>query len=494
MLLAGRDDEREQPVPKGDAGMRTAHATRDRVGWRAAGSTVTAMLMLVAVAVVGASTPARADHEPALPIVFVHGFSGSAAQYETQALRWASNDYPNVVTAIDRTSSTPAVIYPALDQFFDDVMAQTGDDQIYVVAHSLGTSIMYGYLASAPERAARVAKYIGIDGLSNASCPGGVECMGLWARGSSARVLGPTNVRLDDQGHTQSVGSAESFAAQYEFLLGHAPRTTLVLPEPPGRVEISGRVLNYPANTGIDGSTLSVYLVDDRTGARRDPEPRHTVSIGADGNFGPLSVNGQQRYELEVTRQGPDGPLHHHFYSEPFLRSNSLLRLNLSPIGSDLSNAIQRGPHTSVSIVRQKEWWGANTVDPTNVDALDVTTTTGGGVESAGNIINGATAPYAASTIAIISFDIGVDGVSDTSALAPLGPFLSGIDAYMPATEPPDGTITFTHQQRRAGQQVIATPNWSSEAGHGMTVTFRDWTQTVNTWGDCKRAKPSPCS
>ena len=116
------------------------------------------------------------------------------------------------------------------------------------------------------------------------------------------------------------------------------------------------------------------------------------------------------------------------------------------------------------------------------------------GVEPAGNIVNAATAPYAASTIAIISFDIGVDGVTDTSALTSLGPFLSGIDVYMPATDPPDGTITFSHRQRREGEQVIATPNWSSEAGHGMTVTFRDWTQTINTWGDCKRARPSPCS
>ena len=54
-----------------------------------------------------ASAGARA--EPTLPIVFVHGFSGSAAQYETQALRLASNDYPNVVTAIDRISATPAI-------------------------------------------------------------------------------------------------------------------------------------------------------------------------------------------------------------------------------------------------------------------------------------------------------------------------------------------------------------------------------------------------
>jgi hypothetical protein len=456
---------------------------------------VVTFLMAATAAVLGATASAHAEEEPALPIVFVHGFSGSGAQYETQALRWASNGYPNVVTAIDRTSSTPAVIHPQLDAFFDDVMAQTGDDQVYVVAHSLGTSIMYDYLTSSPERAARVAKYIGIDGLSNPSCPGGVTCMGIWGRGSPTRVLGPVNVRFEDQGHTESVTSPESFAAQYEFFTGRPPRTTLVLPEPPGRVEISGKVLDFPANTGVEGSTLRVFMVDERTGERRSRVPRYEVTIGADGSFGPFKVNGLHRYELEVTRQGPDGPVRHHFYYEPFIRSDHLLRLNLSPLDSDLSQAIQRGPHTSVSIVRQKEWWGDNPVDPANVDILEVTTTTPRGVEAAGNIVNGATAPYAASTIAMISFDANADGVTDTSAPVPLGPFLSGIDASMPATDPPDGTITFRHHQRRGvSEQVINTPNWSSEAGHGMTVTFREWTQPIETWGDCKRLRPSPCS
>ena len=200
------------------------------------------------------------------------------------------------------------------------------------------------------------------------------------------------------------------------------------------------------------------------------------MAIGADGNFGPVEVKRNHHYELQLTRQGPDGPLYQHFYFEPFERSNHLLRLNLAPIGSPLSEAIQRGPHTTVSIVRQKEWWGDNAVDPTNVDTLEVSTRIGGAVESAGNIINGATAPYAASTIAVLSFDIGVDGVTDTSALFPLGPFLSGVDAYMPATDPPSGTITFRHQQRQVDEvQVINTPNWSSQDGHSMTVNFRDW-------------------
>ncbi len=434
-----------------------------------------ALVAVPVLATVGASAAPATAAPPTLPVVFVHGFSGSAAQYETQALRFASNDYPNVVTGIDRVSASPAVIYPILDAFFDDVMADTGEDQIYVVGHSQGTAVMFGYLNSSPERAARVAKYIGIDGLSAPACPGGVECMGVWARGNPARALGPRNVQFADQGHTQSVGSAESFAAQYEFFTGEPPATTEITMQP-GHLEISGRALNFPANTGIDGSVLEVYEVRAEDGTRLPRGPIHTVAIGADGNFGPLEVKRNKHYELQLTRQGPEGPLHQHFYFEPFVRSNHLLRLNLAPIGSPLSAAIQRGPHTTVSIVRQKEWWGDNSTDPTNVDTLEVSTRIGQDVESAGNIINGATAPFAASTIAVLSFDINVDGITNTSQLFPLGPFLSGVDVYMPATEPPGGTITFRHQQRQVDEaQVLNTPNWSSEDGHSMTVNFRDW-------------------
>ena len=460
---------------------------------RASGAILT-LVSVLGLAVTAPAERAGAQDDPTLPIVFVHGFTGSAQQYETQAMRFASNAYPNLVTGIDRTTSTPPAIYAILDQFFDNVMAETGDDQIYVAAHSLGTSIMLGYLNSSPERAARVAKYVGIDGATSPTCPGGVECMGVWARGSTARVLGTNNVYLSDQGHTQSVGSEESFVAQYEFFTGHAPTTTLVLPEPPGQVEIAGLALDFPANLGLAGSTLDVFEVDAGTGERVHNRALYTVAISVDGNFGPLAVNGKKRYELQITRQSDEGPRFQHFYFEPFLRDDYLLRLNLSPLDSPLSQAIDRGPHTSVSIIRQKEWWGNNPVDATNVDSLEITTRTRRGVEEAGNIINAATAPFAASTIAVITFDNNADGITDTTTPVPLQVFLSGVDAYMPAPDdPPRGTIEFRHEQRREGSQVINTPNWSSEGGHGMTVTFRDWVQDIDTWNECKRAKPSPC-
>jgi pimeloyl-ACP methyl ester carboxylesterase len=443
----------------------------------------------------GQKSGAQGFEEPALPIVFVHGFTGSAAQYETQALRWASNNYPNVVTGIDRQTTTNEEV----DAFFDAVMAETGADQIYVVAHSQGTSIMVSYLNSTPERSAKVAKYINIDGATNGGvCPGNpspVDCLNI-AR-NPAGNMGPNNIHPVDYGHTQCVTSDESFVWQYEFLTGEEPATTLVLPEPPGQVEIAGRALNYPANTGIDGATLQLWEVHPATGARKSATPQEEIVLDDTGNFGPYRVNGQQRYEITVIRQSDTGPNQQHFYYEPFTRSNYLLRLNISPLDSTLAQAIKAntGPHTGVSVVRQKEWWGDNPVNPDNVDTLYITTTTPSGVVEAGNVVTPQTASHSTLPIALIMFDVGNDGVTHTDALVNLGPFLSGIDVYMPApADPPNGKITFASQQRLTNYpQVINTPNWSQEDNHFMQVIFRDYAQAINTWGECKSAHPSPC-
>ena len=342
-------------------------------------------------------------------------------QYETQALRWASNDYPNVVTAIDRNSLSPAD-FTVLDAFFDDLMAQTGDDQIYVVGHSQGTSVMCGSTSTArpsgrqgwpstsastgwPARPARVAS-------------------SAWACGRAAArpgSSGTTNVRPADQGHTQSVGSAESFAAQYEFFTGHAPRTTMVLPEPPGQVEIAGRAVNFPANAGLAGSTLDVYEVE--------PELRRTQRatrldtrwrIGADGNFGPLEVNGKQAL------RAPGDPAERGWPAVPALLLRAVPAQQLpappQPLAARLGavQAIDRGPHTSVSIVRQKEWWGNNTVDPANIDSLEITTRQRDGT-SRRPATSSTPRPRRsrASTIAVITFDNNVDGVTDTERAGP---------------------------------------------------------------------------
>jgi len=489
--------------------MRSSHRRRDGF----------AALLASLLIAVGAAPAGGVEGEPELPVIFVHGFSGSAQQYEDQALRWASNDYGNVVTGIDRLFI--GFTLEQLDAFIDDVLAETGDSQAYLIGHSAGTAVMTAYLNSSPERVARVAKYIGIDGASNETCPGGLDendeplvpCMGVWGRGSTERMVGPDhNVYFSEQGHTQSVTSPESFAAQYEFLTGHPPETTLILPEPPEEVEIAGRALNFPFNTGIDGAVVELWELNQITGHRTQSSPEETGTLDATGDFGPWNVDGSKRYEINVIRQTEEPPdSQQHFYFEPFIRDDYLIRLNISPIGSTLSNTVRAnaGPNTGASISRQKEWWGSNSVDPTNVDVLAVRTSIPKNpgaivqcvlfgtlkpnlcaVEEVSDIATPGTAPYLASTIAMITFDVEGDGISHPDELVSLGPFLSGIDVYMPAPDAaPKGVVSFLLDARREdSDQFINTPNWPMAEGHYMSVLFRPWTQEIDTWSECKMA------
>jgi hypothetical protein len=453
------------------------------------------VLVLAGILIAGSSAPTATAHHPTegrLPIVYVHGGAGSAAQYETQAMRWASNHYPNLVTGIDRTSSIPSTLNPMLDEFFDNVMAETGDDQIYVVAHSLGTSLMVNYLNSSPERTARVAKYINIDGATGATCPGNpapVDCLGIWGQGSTTRVMGSNNVYFSDFGHTQTVTAAESFAAQYEYLTGEEPKTTDVVPEFPLFVKIAGKVINFPANTGVDGATVELWEVNGNTGARKGSSPKAVFNLGPTGEWGPVRVNGDKYYEFAVTR--PDTPRVTHYYRQPFIRSNYLVRLLSSEPTSPIILNTQVGPdHAAAVLIRYKEWWsdqGAGS-DILNVSTISPTW----GNQAPLNILsNPAVAPrlplvpFSPNKIGIHVFDVGVDKVS---TLAPIPFFLAltfqtGVDIWIPATTPPDGSVRWENAPRgdTSRLQVVNTPNWASD-GHRISIQYNDYAQDINSW------------
>jgi hypothetical protein len=281
-------------------------------------------------------------------------------------------------------------------------------------------------------------------------------------------------------------------------------------------VEIAGRALNFPNNTGIDGP-LELWEVNPFSGERMHPSPDAVETVDATGDFGPWPST-KQRYEIHVIRQASDGTTRHqHFYSESWIRSDSLVRLNISPIGSTLSEAIRAnsGPATGASISRQKEWWGNNDVDATNVDVLDVETVvprhrTGFGgrlfclilgeflpgacsIETVGNIVTPGTAPYAASTIAMITFDVGVDGVSDTSQLVPWARSSRASTSTCPLGRGPERRRELhLDSAPRAADQWIMTPNWPMDGDHYLSVGFREWTQDIDTWVECQVAGLCP--
>jgi hypothetical protein len=447
--------------------------------------------------------------EPTLPIVFVHGGAGSAAQYEVQAMRFASNNYPNLVTGIDYNSLLPnsESLYLMVDAFFDAVMAETGDNQIYVAAHSRGTSLMVGYLNSSPERSARVAKYINIDGAKGPNCPGNPSpgnCLNISQSGS----LGPLNVNFPQFQHTQCVTTPESFVEQYKFLTGKEPKTTFVLPEPPGQVDIGGRVVFFPENNAAEGTTLQLWEVDGDTGHRIAAVPKKVMKIGADGEFGPINVNGMKHYEFTLIRTDVDYTTHYYF--QPFIRSDYLIRLLVAPVDSALVAHTPRGPdHTAVIILRYFDYltgaasendtlwvttnspaWNNNPVNPTPPTL---------------NILSHPNIAPRTYKLSITAADAGPDlnnPTIDPDKVSTLNlipwfytqAFQTGVDIWMPATDPPDGTITFMNEPGKYPMfpQTINIPNWASE-GHRILVLPNAYFQDINSWDACKKAKPSPC-
>ncbi|MCG5456573.1 alpha/beta hydrolase [Micromonospora sp. PSH03] len=403
------------------------------------------------------------------PVVFVHGSAGSAAQFETQAKRLASNGYPiDIIEAHEYDSPNVATILPqvyaGLDARISRLLAATGADRVDLVAHSLGTFVSQGYLTSSPERAVRVAHYVNLDGRTATSPPGGVPTLAIWGEGDPARaVVGATNVHLPDQSHTQTVSSVESFTEIFGFLRSRAPHTTRIVPQLFGAARVSGRAVLFPSNVGVTGATLEVYPVSPLTGGRLSHRPTHRLSLGGDGSFGPLPVLATARYEFAIVRPGAAT---HHFYFQPFLRSDSLVRLATSEPGEGLSGLVETSDrHTALTIQRQKEWWGdqGDAGDHLWINGRDV--------------LNAANAPRVKRTIGIFAFDDGSDGVTDLTAPLPeffSQTFITGMDVFIPATPAHLGLVRITVGQRGGGHEVINVPNWRSSTDR-VTVSVDDF-------------------
>ena len=86
------------------------------------------------------------------------------------------------------------------------------------------------------------------------------------------------------------------------------------------------------------------------------------------------------------------------------------------------------------------------------------------------------------------------DSTLDLLPFFPTQAFQTGVDAVH-AGRRAGGRHSLVRQRPRGDTsrlQTINTPNWRSSENR-VTVTFNDFVQDIETWGDCKRAKPSPC-
>ena len=402
-------------------------------------------------------------------MVFVHGFSGSGGQFESQKLRFTENGYPDDYVRVFEYDSTfslesPADVQARLDSFIAQVKQETGRSQVDLLGHSLGTAVSQTYLNSSPAHAANVAHYVNIDGAQAASPPGGVPTLAIWAgRGTPGRSIGgATNVTVPNQTHVQSATSPQSFAEMFRFFTGREPRTTDIVPQH-GKITIAGRAVLFPQNVGVPaGTSLTIWRVKGSNG-RRIGHPVATPALAADGSWGPVKVRSGKRYEFVLEQQGQ----FHHFFYEPFRRSDDLIRLLTNVPGTSFDLILSRSVnHVDLIMVRYKEFWGDQ---GSQNDVLTVNGT---------NVINAATNPISHLTNAMFAFDQGSDGVSDVSSPIPVFfgiPFVSAVDLFIPASSPPRGTVRVALASRGSGHtHRVNFPNYPS-SNNTVSVQWNDF-------------------
>ena len=262
-------------------------------------------------------------------------FTGSkapAAQFESQKMRFMSNGYPaGWFDEVDYNSTRAVGDKSEVDQQIDDAIAalkqRTGKSQVDVVAHSLGTSVMYDYLTERGH-----------------GRPAQGERRPLHKR----RRPEPESRRADacrmgGQGHArpQHGRRAERHDpqpdARPDLHLDGVVRRVLQVPDrsPAGTrhqpaeraIQIAGKALNFPENSGASGATVQIWPLNDN-GQRTSTSPVASIAItdGSTGGgaWGPVTVQAGKRYEFALVR--PALPTLHIYY-EPFVRSDYTLRL-----------------------------------------------------------------------------------------------------------------------------------------------------------------------
>jgi pimeloyl-ACP methyl ester carboxylesterase len=428
-------------------------------------------LVSTAVAIVGflLAAPAANASFDQNPVLFVHGIEGSGGQFESQALRFASNGYPRAwVDEVDYNSTRAVADKSEVDRQIDDAIARlerrTGKSRVDVVAHSLGTSVMYDYLTNGPmaaQRRGNVAHYINVDGQDQNP---GVPTLAVWAgRGTPGRHMdGARNVTIPNQTHVQTCTSAESFIQYYRFLTGRRPAHDIVRQR--GAIQVAGRALDFPQNSGLAGATVQIWPLR-ANGTRSTAAPAHTVAITdgstGGGDWGPVTIQSGRRYEFTLIRPAMP-PLH--VYYEPFARSDYTLRLLASPAVETYAG--YRPGSMSVVNIRYKELWGDQGTqnDRLLVDGL--------------NICNATLCPISKQVNAFFAFDRNRDGKTDLSSPDPvLGslPFIQGGDVYVPSSPTASGTATWQLDSRGGGPiRTLKVPNWDSMTD-GVTLQWNDF-------------------
>lgn len=413
-----------------------------------------------------------------LPVLFIHGGAGSASQFESQAQRLRANGYPlghiavyeyNTDTDQDPFDPEQAAARNAgINKIIDQLLLTTGAQQINLIGHSMGTRVSLVYLSESAN-AAKVARYVSVDGTAVDHQPGAVPTLALWGQYVDRTVVGAENVYPPADapiGHIEVATSAESFERMYRFFNGEAPAITSIPQAAGDQVWIAGKTHIFPENIGAEGTTLEIYQTDPNTGMRLSDVPLFEQRIGASGDWGPVQVD--RNAILEYALLHPEPGNDQYFYREGYPQDSFLVRLNTSLPGTGVGQYLHRSAaHTNIIIGRDKELWGDQGDDN---DRLTVNGT---------DVVTELTAPLLKRLSSLFLHDRDSDQRSNLATPDPFFnrlPFMSGLDLFLPAS-PHAGEIIAIRLQPRGGgdEQVINVPNWPSDKVRSISVQFRDY-------------------
>jgi hypothetical protein len=390
------------------------------------------------------------------PVLFVHGFESAGSNFASQAMRFESNKYPpDWVMELDYDSTAAVGIHAEVNKQIDEAIAtlkeRTGSAQVDVIGHSEGTSVMYTYLTEgegeeAAARKANVGHYANLDGQNKHP---GVPTLAVWAgRGTPGRnMAGAENFTLPNATHVQTSTSYETFRQVYKFFRGVEP--TQNIKKVKGTIQLAGKALEFPQNSGLAGDTVQVWPVDGN-GARTTATPLASFAITdpttGGGAWGPVTATTGQRYEFALVKP----PLKTiHVYMEPFVRSNYAIRL----LGSlPIESHVGTSPKSSgVLMIRYEEYWGN---EPGQNDEL---------LANGLNLCTAALCPVSKQVNAY--FAINWENKEETTlnedpVLSGL-PFIQAAQVYIPGSNPPTATVTYQLKSRNGGKlRTLKIPNW----------------------------------
>ena len=348
---------------------------------------------------IGLRRAALAQGPAEAPIVFVHGDSDQAAIWQTAIWRFESNGFPrDRLFAINFTDpqardddtvaqpnrSSTADQLRELTRFIEDVKKQTGAAKVAIVALSRGgyatrqfvaanpASVTCAVLGGTPNhgvfaidallgseyngrgpfltrlnagdsevtagvpfltlRSDGYDLYAQPDGrfLGHPGTPTGVTAEGPALKGATNLVIG----RVD---HRETACSPRAFAEIYKFILGRAPARIAISRE--NEVVLNGMVTGVvdgtPTNRPVEGATVDIYRVFAETGERQGG-PAHSKTTGADGVWGPVTLDADSPLEFVVT--APGAPITH-IYRSPLPRSFAMLNLRPATVAREDASA-----------------------------------------------------------------------------------------------------------------------------------------------------------